>query len=283
MSTVDERENVEEEEETTDTDSSLAGETSDEGDGDVKESDSNDEDSTENGTAALKHEDEEEVRRRRQQRACAYGLMVKRPKGWTTTAPILSNVAQRTTRAFIFLLNVLMLVFLLISVQYFCLYRDACYFNENPSLPHNVTISIIPLCLIATIVVVPLGIAASSSSSKMFWMLHISVTLAYALLVISFLIYGVVEFTSVFQEKKCVATNGEMKENCTAWELLSTKERSFYRGDQSDFDSQVNHNGASMGVAASLASVLCIIDVSLSLSVLIRGPSSRRRRGDLPK
>ena len=200
------------------------------------------------------------------------GLLIERPVGWTTKGVIPSRLGFRKTRGFLFTLNVLLAILSICAIQVICLYRGMCSNSDDPTVPDSIGLSIVPLALFGILLVCPLGFWSSQSrlSSKV-WRYHLVLSTIYAIILLAMIIVGAVEYLDMLEIRPCIVVDASSVTNCTGWDELSTTQRNRFQNDESEFETEINKNGAAVGIFGCLGCFICIIDVLISSCLLCSG------------
>ena len=199
------------------------------------------------------------------------GLLIERPVGWTTKGVIPSKLGFRKTRGLVLTFNVLLALLSICAIQVICLYRDMCSNSDDPTVPDVVGLSIVPLSLIAILLVCPVSwwSTVSRLSSKV-WRYHLFLSASYAVTLVAMVIVGAVEYLDIMEIRSCVEPSSSGA-NCTGWDELSAIQRNRFQNDKSIFETEINKNGAAIGIFACLGCLICILDVIISACLLCSG------------
>lgn len=198
------------------------------------------------------------------------GLLIERPVGWTTKGVIPRKLGYRKSRACVLTLNTFLLILSLCALQVICLYRDMCTDNGNPTVPRVISLSVVPLTLGSIILVFPLGTYTSISKirSKV-WGLHLLVSASFCIVVFVMIIIGAVEYMDIIENKSC--TMNTLMTNCTKWDDLSSKQKGRFQNDEGTFLTDINRNGAAIGIFACIGCLICALDVLISSFAMCAG------------
>ena len=245
----------------------------DESGSEEKRTDSEDDDaSSEEEEQKIEQKTEEESKENTMKNKKPVGLLIERPVGWTTKGVIPSRLGFRKTRGFLLTLNVLLAILSICAIQVICLYRGMCSNSDDPTVPDSIGLSIVPLALFGILLVCPLGFWSSQSrfSSKV-WRYHLALSTIYVVILLAMIIVGAVEYLDMLEIRPCIVVDATSGANCTGWDELSTTQRNRFQNDESEFETEINKNGAAVGIFGCLGCFICIIDVLISSCLLCSG------------
>jgi len=265
-----------EEEEEEETGSEYTDGSDDEGTDDSEDSSSDEEEKKtepdEKNDTKVEEEEEKKKKKGNDIDGKTVGLLIERPQGWTTRGAIPSKLGFRKSRGCVLTLNTLLCILCVSALQVSCLYRDMCSNSDDPTVPKVVGLSIVPLCLIGIFLVCPVGAwsAVSRVSSSKIWFFHLFISLSFAVALIAMIITGAVEYLDMLEVRPCILET-DTSANCTGFDELSSTQKSRFENDKSTFETEINRNGAAIGVFGCLGCLICILDVFVSVCVICSG------------
>ena len=204
-----------------------------------------------------------------------FGLVVKRPQGWSFKGPVPSSRGHRILRAFVWTANASLGLLAILSLQVICLLRNMCFHDDDLTTPVPLSNSIAPIAMLVIFAVAPYGLWTSASQYRKTWTAHIVLSASCAVLLLGMVIYGSIAFLDKIEEKAC--TLDSYGATCNAWDEATSRQRAWFENDESEFNKRLDENAAASGIFACLGCVLCLVDCIASLVVLVNDPKKNRQ------